>query len=101
MLPEEERGGPYLLSELAEQSGGRHVAIGKLSELPAAAAKIGLELRNQYLVGYHPSKVDSDGKFHKVQVKLVDSGNLQLSWRPGYYAPQDRAGLRPPILDPR
>jgi VWFA-related protein len=101
VLPEEERGGPLLLSELAEQSGGRHLAIHKFSELPAAAAKIGLELRNQYLVGYRPSKVDSDGKFHKVQVKLVDSGNLQLSWRPGYYAPQGGTGLRPLILDPR
>jgi len=90
VLPEEERGGPMLLAELAEHTGGRHIPILKPAELPAAAAKIALELRNQYLVGYRPSKVDSDGKFHKVQVKLVDSGNLQLSWRPGYYAPQDR-----------
>lgn len=100
-LPEEERGGPLLLSELAEQTGGRHIAIQKLTELPPAAAKIAMELRNQYLVGYRPSKVESDGKFHKVQVKLVDSGNLQISWRPGYYAPLDRARLRPLAIDPR
>jgi Ca-activated chloride channel family protein len=86
MLPEEERGGPWLLADLAEHTGGRHIAILKPAELPPAAAKIGMELRNQYLVGYRPSKVESDGKFHKVQVKLVDAGNLQLSWRPGYYA---------------
>lgn len=86
MLPEEERGGPWLLSDLAEHTGGRHIPILKPAELPAAAAKVGMELRNQYLVGYRPSKVESDGKFHKVQVKLVDAGNLQLSWRPGYYA---------------
>jgi VWFA-related protein len=94
MLPEEERGGPFLLSQLAEQTGGRHFAIERLSDLPAAAAKVGMELRNQYLVGYRPSKIDSDGKFHKVQVRLVDEGNLRLSWRPGYYAPQDRVGSR-------
>ena len=86
MLPEEERGGPWLLADLAEHTGGRHIPILKPAELPAAAAKIGMELRNQYLVGYRPSKVDSDGKFHKVEVKLVDAGNVQLSWRPGYYA---------------
>lgn len=94
MLPEEERGGPMLLSNLAEQTGGRHIPILKVGELPAAAVKIGMELRNQYLVGYRPAKIASDGKFHKVQVKLVDSGNLQLSWRPGYYAPVDHIAVR-------
>jgi VWFA-related protein len=101
VLPEEERGGPMLLSELAAETGGRHFPIFKTKDLPEAAAKIGLDLRNQYLVGYRPSKVDSDGKFHRVQVKLVDTGSAQLSWRPGYYAPQDRRGLPPPVLDPR
>ena len=94
-LPEEERGGPGLLAELAQDTGGRHFPVFKARELPEAAGKIGLELRNQYLVGYRPSNVESDGKFHKVQVKLVDAGNLQLTWRPGYYAPRDRAVLRP------
>jgi VWFA-related protein len=89
-LPEEERGGPMLLQELAEQTGGRHFAVFQPKELPDAAAKIGMDLRNQYLVGYRPSNIESDGKFHKVQVKLVDSGNVQLTWRSGYYAPLER-----------
>jgi VWFA-related protein len=88
-LPEEERGGPMLLAQLAEGTGGRHFPVYRAKELPEVAGKIGMELRNQYLVGYHPSKVEPDGKFHRVQVRLVDSGNLQLSWRPGYYAPQN------------
>ena len=100
-LPEEERGGPMLLSQLAEDTGGRHFPVFRPKEIPAAAVEIGLELRNQYLVGYHPSKVDSDGKFHKVQVKLVDAGNALLTWRPGYYAPADRSTLRPQVLDPQ
>ena len=87
VLPEEERGGPKLLSNLADETGGRHIAIENVRDLPAAAAKIAMELRNQYLVGYRPSSVALDGKFHKVQVKLVDAGGLQLSWRAGYYAP--------------
>jgi VWFA-related protein len=87
VLPEEERGGPKLLSNLADETGGRHIAIENVRDLPAAAAKIAMELRNQYLVGYRPTSVALDGKFHKVQVKLVDAGGLQLSWRAGYYAP--------------
>jgi VWFA-related protein len=100
-LPEEERGGPTLLSELAEETGGRHFAVFEPKELPDAAAKIGMDLRNQYLVGVRPSKVESDGKFHKLQVKLVDSGNVQLSFRPGYYAPRDRTTLRPLAVEER
>jgi VWFA-related protein len=86
-LPEEERGGPKLLTDLAEETGGRHFATHDVNELPTVAAKIALELRNQYVVGYRPTNSALDGKFHKVQVKLVDSGDLLLSWRPGYYAP--------------
>ena len=100
-LPEEERGGPMLLAQLAADTGGRHFPVFRPKEIPAAAIEIGLELRNQYLVGYHPSKVDSDGKFHKVQVKLVNAGNTLLTSRPGYYAPTDRASARPQVLDPR
>ena len=87
ILPEEERGGPKLLTDLAEETGGRHFAIQNANGLPAAAAKIALELRNQYLLGYRPKNMERDGKYHKVQVRLVDSGDLLLSWRPGYYAP--------------
>lgn len=87
VLPEEERGGPTLLAELAEQTGGRHFPVFRLKELPETAAGIGLELRNQYLVGYRPAGVELDGRYHRVQVKLVGPGKPQLSWRPGYYAP--------------
>jgi Ca-activated chloride channel homolog len=86
-LPEEEQGGPQLLTALAESTGGRHLAIHSAAELPAAAVQIGLELRNQYLLGFRPSSVETDGRYHKVQVKLVDSSKLLLSWRQGYYAP--------------
>jgi Ca-activated chloride channel family protein len=85
--PEEERGGPKLLTDIAEQSGGRHFAVHNTNELPETAAKIGLELRNQYLLAYSPANTEADGKYRRVQVKLVPQRDLHLSWRPGYYAP--------------
>ncbi|MDR3702674.1 MAG: VWA domain-containing protein [Candidatus Sulfopaludibacter sp.] len=85
-LPEEERSGPKLLTDLAEQSGGRHFAVNSANELPGAAAKIGLELRNQYVLAYRPEGGAEDGKYRRVQVKLVAPRDLRLSWRPGYYA---------------
>ncbi len=86
----EELAGPSLLSEIAEQTGGRHFPVENLNELPDVAAKIGIELRNQYVLGYSPSNQHKDGKYRKVQVKLVQPKGLpplRAFWRTGYYAP--------------
>jgi VWFA-related protein len=85
MLPEEERSGETLLSTLAEESGGRHFALRRAREAPAVAAEIGLELRNQYLIGYRPAASARDGRYHRVQVKVVDARDLRVTWRRGYY----------------
>ena len=47
-----------------------------LAELPDVAAKIGIELRNQYLQGDSPKNAPLDGKYHRVQVKLVKTTGL-------------------------
>jgi VWFA-related protein len=86
----EEMNGPGLLSEISEQTGGRHFAVDNLNELPDVAAKIGIELRNQYILGYTPTNRERDGKYRKVQVKLVQPRGLpplKAFWRLGYYAP--------------
>ena len=86
----EELSGPSLLSEIAEQTGGRHFPVENIAELPDIAAKIGIELRNQYILGYSPSNQGRDGKYRRVQVKLVQPRGLpplRAFWRLGYYAP--------------
>jgi VWFA-related protein len=86
----EEMTGPSLLSEIAEQTGGRHFPVDNLNELPDVAAKIGMELRNQYILGYTPTNQARDGKYRRVQVKLVQPRGLpalRAGWRLGYYAP--------------
>jgi Ca-activated chloride channel family protein len=86
----EEMSGPALLGEITEQTGGRHFAVDNLAELPDVAAKIGIELRNEYVLGYSPKNVTRDGKYRRVQVKLVKTTGLpQLKavFRTGYYAP--------------
>lgn len=77
--------GQKLMQDLAEESGGRHFAVDSLIDLPVVAARISLELRNQYVLGYRPANPRRDGKYHHVQVSLVGSRNFTLSWRPGYY----------------
>lgn len=86
----EELGGPSLLTEIAEQTGGRHFPVENLNELPDVAAKIGVELHNQYVLGYMPSNREKDGKYRHVNVKLVQPKGLpplRAFWRLGYYAP--------------
>jgi VWFA-related protein len=86
----EEMAGPGLLSEIAEQTGGRHFPVDNLSELPDVAAKIGIELRNQYVLYYAPKNQDRDGKYRHVTVKLVQPRGLpplKAFHRLGYYAP--------------
>jgi Ca-activated chloride channel homolog len=85
----EESAGPGLLTELAEQTGGRHFASDTI-ELPDIAAKIGIELRNRYVLGYSPTHQQRDGRYHRVQVKMVPPRGvppLRASWRLGYFAP--------------
>lgn len=86
----EEMSGPGLLSELAESTGGRHFPVDNLNELPDVAAKIGIELRNQYVLGYAPTNTTKDGKYRRVQVKLKQPRGLpplKAFFRTGYYAP--------------
>jgi VWFA-related protein len=86
----EEMSGPALLTEVAEPTGGRMYEAGNINELPDIAAKIGMELRNQYLLGYAPSNQERDGKYRRVQVKIIQPRGLpplRAYWRTGYYAP--------------
>jgi Ca-activated chloride channel family protein len=86
----EETSGPALLTEIAEQTGGRQYQVDDLNELPDVAAKIGIELRNQYILGYSPKNLSRDGKYRRVQVRLVQPHGMPLLrpfWKQGYYAP--------------
>jgi Ca-activated chloride channel family protein len=81
------------LRHLTEETGGRLFPVDKLSELPAAVEKMSAALRNQYVLGYSSTNAESDGKYRKVEVRLVPpdgSHRLRATWRLGYYAP---AGL--------
>jgi len=86
----EEAGGPSLLADLAEVSGGRMFSVEDTNELPDIAEKISIELRNQYVIGYRPSNLVRDGRWRRVRVKLNPPRGLpplQVYARTGYYAP--------------
>jgi Ca-activated chloride channel family protein len=89
---EEERLGPALLGEISELTGGRAFTVENPNDLADVATKIGVELRNQYVLGYRPTKVVRDGKWRKIKVKLLPPKGLpplRVYARTGYYAPQE------------
>ena len=89
--------GPALLSDLTEEAGGRWYEIGNARELPAAAERIGRELRHEYVLGYVPSNRQRDGRYRHIQVKVPRApGQPRLSayWKHGYYAPRAEGGFQ-------
>jgi Ca-activated chloride channel family protein len=88
----EEREGPALLSDVTEVTGGRTFVIDSPNELADVATKIGIELRNQYVLGYRPTNPGRDGKWRKIKVKLNPPRGLpplHVYAKTGYYAPTE------------
>ncbi len=89
---EEERLGPGMLSEMTDVTGGRTFTIDNPNELADVATKIGVELRNQYVLGYRPKNPAHDGKWRKIKVKLLPPKGLpqlHVYAKTGYYAPSE------------
>jgi len=90
MATPEEAAGPLLLSQITEVTGGRSFTIDNPNDLADVATKIGIELRNQYVLGYRPKRPGHDGKWRKIRVKLIPPKGLPLLRvyaKTGYYAP--------------
>ena len=88
----EEREGPALLTDVTEVTGGRTFVIDSPNELADVATKIGIELRNQYVLGYRPTNPARDGKWRKIKVKLNPPKGLpplHVYAKTGYYAPTE------------
>jgi Ca-activated chloride channel homolog len=89
---EEERLGPELLSDVTELTGGRAFTIDNPNDLADVSTKIGIELRNQYVIGYRPKSSVHDGQWRKIKVKLLPPKGLpplKVFAKTGYYAPTE------------
>ena len=89
---EEERLGPELLSDICQLTGGRAFTVDNPNDLTDVAAKIGAELRNQYVIGYRPQNRPNDGKWRKIRIRLMPPKGLpplRAYAKQGYYAPAE------------
>ena len=84
----------WQMARLANDTGGRAVAVRDPAGLTQIYQDIGVELLYLYRVGYVPSTPVRDGSWRAVSVR-VPTKDLLIRTRSGYYAP------RPPTKIPQ
>ena len=81
--------GQGTLDELANVSGGKAFFPRSAAEMDDIFEQIALELRHQYSIGYRPPNFVSDGKWHKIKVKVTPPRGLPRLFvrsKEGYYS---------------
>jgi VWFA-related protein len=81
-------GNASVAHKLAEETGGRMIAVRSEKKLMEAFDEISEELRSQYTLGYYPTNTARDGKFRKIKVE-TNNHDLKVLARKGYYAPRE------------
>lgn len=88
-----------VLWRLSSETGGR--AVVNTNGLLPGLMDITRDASAYYLLGYAPTRMEADGKFHKIDVRLKRKG-LRLLARRGYWAPtpEELAPERGPAVAP-
>src|SRR5215813_14105278 len=84
------RTGRALIEELSDLTGGRAFFPDSVYELEDICTKIAVELKNQYVIGYHSTNQGKDGKWRKLRLKVNPPKGiprLNVRAKQGYYAP--------------
>jgi len=82
--------GRAMVEELAELTGGGAFFPDSVYELEDICTKIAVELKNQYVIGYHSTNEAKDGKWRKLRLKVNPPKGiprLNVRAKQGYYAP--------------
>lgn len=81
------------LNTFARRTGGKAWFPRFIGEYPNILQQVGVELRNQYSMGYQSGNPNKDGKFRKIKVDVVDENgnvvkNVVVRAKEGYQAPK-------------
>ena len=91
-LPEQDLGAAFAenlersegAESIAADSGG--FSVKNSNDLAKGLNRIADETRVYYLIGYNPVNTARDGKFRKIEVKVVPGKDIKVRARKGYYA---------------
>ena len=75
-----------ILRRMSEETGGRAYFPRGPDELLDDFRQIEGELRSQYLLAYVPTNGAKDGRFRRIEVRLVNRPDVRVIHRRGYYA---------------
>ena len=81
--------GRAIIEDLVNITGGRAFFPDSVYELEDICTKIAVELKNQYVLGYHSTNEAKDGKWRKIRLKVNPPkgiANLSVRGKSGYYA---------------
>jgi VWFA-related protein len=76
------------LRQLSDQSGG-FAAVNR-NDLSSAFERIVRDNSSYYVLAYYPPSDKRDGKFHRIEVRVVDRPGLIVRSRRGYNAPRGK-----------
>ena len=77
------------MDKLAAVSGGKSFFPRNGEKMSEDFEQIALELRRQYSIGYTPSNLVADGKWHRIKVEVAPAATAThavVRTREGYYA---------------
>lgn len=79
-----------MMEELAQATGGKAFFPESAAELEDATTRIALELRQQYSLGYVPTRTQRDGQWRRIKVRVNpitrELPRVTVRAREGYYA---------------
>ena len=79
--------GKKVLERISRETGGRFFEVTKKQPIDQIYAQIEQELRNQYSLGYTPTKEVAGTGYHKITL-TTGNKDLAVQTREGYYAGQ-------------
>ena len=73
-----------MLEKLSDETGGVPIHVRNNAEAKQAVIRIGHALRDEYVIGYHPSHAEISGTWHRIRVKS-NTLKANIHARKGYY----------------
>jgi Ca-activated chloride channel family protein len=92
---EKQRRAHRALATMAEDTGGVAFFPKDLGEVDAITQEVAHDIRNQYTIGYKPTRPQTQGGYRSIKVEAHAKGynKLQVRTRTGYYAGTERASF--------
>jgi VWFA-related protein len=78
------------LERMAVATGGRAFFPFKIQDVSNAFSEIQEELRSQYALAYKPADLNSDGRYHSIEISARNN-KLKVRSRKGYFAPKAKS----------